>query len=279
MDVIIDSAAKFLLVAKEDLKAAMLLHERKLYAQSFFYFQQATEKTNKAYYLHSGVANATQVRKAGHDEFKLHKRALNLAKTNKENALKAAGSLPFIGNMKLIDKNKISSDIESLKQTIDAITLMKENYCANIPTNDIKKFLAVLKGSKPKKLKLINNGDLQLFLTMSTDFINALKAENSKESITFAEIIEKEFLGNREGVTLLLNIIAEAFHYHWYCIVAYICSILTNGHSEKPRYVDIKNPGKIPSKLYTGRNAIVRMQPEFMKYLWESINGLIKLIK
>lgn len=71
-----NSIEVFLNLTKDDLKSSKLLYKENQYRTSYFFFQQAVEKANKAYGLHSGLIGENDLQKISHDQFKIHKKDL-----------------------------------------------------------------------------------------------------------------------------------------------------------------------------------------------------------
>lgn len=67
-------------IAESDLYASKILYEKKQYRVSYFLFQQASEKANKAYALISNQFTETQFENIQHKQFKIHRNLIEVQK-------------------------------------------------------------------------------------------------------------------------------------------------------------------------------------------------------
>ena len=101
-------AAELLKIAKADIKASKNLYKSRLYAQSYFYFQQATEKATKAAALSLEMSSAKDTFNMRHNIFKLHRKNILDVKRQNQLAVDVAKALPFMetsGLFEIISKN------------------------------------------------------------------------------------------------------------------------------------------------------------------------------
>ena len=70
----IDNIDVWIKLYLNDLKCARILYEHKEFRNSYYLFQQATEKANKAFTLKFELANEEDIRNMGHDIFKFNRR-------------------------------------------------------------------------------------------------------------------------------------------------------------------------------------------------------------
>src|SRR5438105_4959000 len=89
-------AGKLLKVAKTDAKASRILYENHLHPQSYFYFQQATEKATKAFFLLCDMTDPKRSFNTRHNLFKLH--SITLAEAGKDHKLASdlLRAMPFL---------------------------------------------------------------------------------------------------------------------------------------------------------------------------------------
>ncbi len=73
---------KWIDIAKSDVKSSQILLENQCYSQSYFYFQQASEKANKANWMFNGLLKESELKNVGHDQFKPLRKNLITQKEN-----------------------------------------------------------------------------------------------------------------------------------------------------------------------------------------------------
>lgn len=141
-------------IAKKDIEASSLLYKQKLYAQSYFYFQQATEKATKAYFLFLDLIDGKKVFDVRHDLFKLHRKILIESQQNNTNALMLLDVFPFFQISGSFEKRTIKDHIKSAQEGMSFFDSLKQIDLINIPAKDIQLFLINTESLKIKKLKM-----------------------------------------------------------------------------------------------------------------------------
>ena len=63
-------------LSKSDLNSSKILHENGHYRNSYFLFQQTTEKANKAFALISEILTETELKTIQHDQTKIYRKAI-----------------------------------------------------------------------------------------------------------------------------------------------------------------------------------------------------------
>lgn len=198
-------ALELLKIVKTDVKASRVLYGNRLYAQSYFYFQQATEKATKALSLLLKMSTAKQTFNIRHDIFKLHKASFLQAKEDKQKALALAEALPFFATSGIIETEKIKEQLEKSEQSLLLLDNMKELDLIKIPAKDINLFLENIQSLELKRLRMPDDLEkridglfipfidkMELHESKAAKYI-ANELRNALESKEFGDFIREHF--------------------------------------------------------------------------------------
>ncbi len=108
-----------------DLKSSKLLYENGHFRTSYFFFQQATEKANKALALLGGLLSENELKEnIKHDQLKIYRKTL----VKQENQIKSFLKLyPDHENNEIIPESKIQNFQQSLLHSVSLIDSFR-NY-------------------------------------------------------------------------------------------------------------------------------------------------------
>lgn len=219
-----------------DLKSSKLLHEQQQYRTSYFLFQQASEKANKAFALKFGLIKVEKLRGIGHDQLKIDRSYLTKQLEDIKINLKEKKE----NSSKLLDKyKKISNHLTSI------LKLNNEDL-VNISTID---------------LNFLYN-ELNI---LTTPFI--------KKYPEFKELYKRGSGGTLEGLTFIKHVIKWTQDLHFIKLTFQACAILTLQHVTLTRY---PQNAQNPIKIYTKKLPLVRKQLLFMNLLEKAIHKLDK---
>lgn len=234
-------ATQLLKVAKTDIKASKVLYENQLYAQSYFYFQQATEKATKAVALSLEMSTAKDTFNMRHNVFKLHRKNIQAATREKQLAVDLAKALPFMESSGLIETKKLQMQIKSTEQSATFFENMKDYDLINIPARDINLFLKNIESLELKRAKIpedLENRIEGLFMP----FIEKMERHESKAAQYMAKEMRAAFKSEEFGQFIrehFADVIKTTIHFLYAHAVLYFSGFLTIQHSSKkqiPRY-------------------------------------------
>ncbi len=259
-------------IALKDLKAASILYENKLYAQSYFLFQQASEKSNKAFGILTELIDENESKKISHNQLEIHKISANSHLLEIENLILKLYKKPEIEKHKLLkkidlksNKIKIIKGLAHLKsiQKLDTLNFHKRDYEYLIETlKELYEFR--LKIDKKAKKELKSGIDIYL------DFIE--KFAPSNYTIEIKKVFSEE---NRVSLTAILEEFAiYQFRVIFIYYTFFFCAIITTKHSTSTRY---PNKKLNPVLFYKKSNPTVKYQPVFMDYLFLAIKLFKKM--
>lgn len=264
-------------IALSDLKTARLLHENGHYRTSYFFFQQASEKANKAFALFQGDLSLDKLKKFQHDQFKIFKHQIEKQKVEIEKLNKILEIFPLFQESQHFQKSNLQTTEKQLDVGLEFIKESKESDLINISSIKLNFLLRELKKLKNIKLKYpknrnqvfkkqmldmsdwIGNFTTQDSQTLKTDLINLLESKEQSENF-YDEIFNKYF-----------PLIFELFFAY---MTLYFSAMITIQHSSKTRYPD---EDLNPDRIYTKCLPIIIKQPKFMDFLENAIQIVNKI--
>lgn len=257
-------------VALTDIKASHALYDLKHYSQSFFLFQQATEKTYKAFGLIGNIITDKDFKKINHLPLKIYK---NILDKDFENAAKTIQLLELIPELK---KHEVFADggfenyYEQLKKEQQLIDRLWKTDLKKLTTDDHNTILDQLAEIDQTKFELPDNHNeifqrgiestIGLFQTLSPASAEEMRNELKKGN-TQAEFIEisKWFM-------------KISFDMIYISKVLFWCSVVTmSGHAETSRY---PHDGIDPLTFYRKSYPGTKFQLEYLRFLKKCISKI-----
>lgn len=268
-------------IARSDIKASKILYANRLYPQSFFYFQQATEKATKAYYLLSDFIDEKRSFDIRHNLFKLHRKILVDVELNTNSALNLLNDFPFFEIPESFEKEKIKEQLKSIQQGISAVDGLNQIDLINIPAKDIRLFLSHIESLKVKGIKTPAELGKKVDAFFES-FIASIQKYDSKEAIYVAMVL-KEILTSTEWKEFIRNHFTELIKISVDSMYAfstlYFASYLTIQHSTLSRYPENNNAKRSPAKIYSKNLPSVKYQLHFLDHITTAITLLEKIFK
>lgn len=254
-------------IAIEDLEVSRVLYENKMYSNSFYHFQQASEKGLKAYaFMAKAYTTQNDANKTGHYTLKIFEDSAN--ERQKEIAFLKDKEFNKIIGSEILDNysNNLDSGLNSLpkkkeifeysNEILDEIlkTIFELSECDFDFPNDFKQHLI-------DKMNFI------------FDLVNKLNPEKAQEVRTyFKELIKDE---NQ------LNDLIESTKEHckntllenYYVLILYYSNLISHNHNNKSRYPELDFN---PLEYYNLNCPVVQKLPEFTQYLDSTLLQLKK---
>ncbi|EDP94728.1 HEPN domain-containing protein [Kordia algicida OT-1] len=270
-----NEVTKWINIAKSDIKSSKILLENGCYSQSYFYFQQASEKANKAYWLFDGTLDENQLKKIGHNQFKPLRRNIVSEKNKIDYLRDFEEKSGFLLNSPLFKNVDIDKYQDKLNEGLKFIDRFKKRKIFDFREEELVEMLETLEGIKEIKFEMPENISdyLKQILKDQIELLQKFKTENADEQAhnlsnilndhnKFSECLKlvKEFL---DGIGILLYV-SSTFRF---------CSILTVRHSNSTRYPQ-ELDGKSPIDVYNDDLFIIRKQKDFLARLDEALDNL-----
>ncbi len=264
-------------IAISDLKSARILFKKKQYHTSYFLFQQASEKANKAFWLYNDMATEKELYEVSHNQLKLYRRVLVEKGPELNNQIEAIRQLPAdIRKHEIMDLDKMHSVQAAQSEIIKFIDGLGHRDLVNISSAELKHIFKQINSLNNPKLKLSRKTrhELKEYTLKIADLIgkfatpDALNAKNELQEYLDDPVKSKKFYKVMKKMLKLTIDSAFLFYSFW------TCALLTIQHSSITRY---PKDGKSPLQIYSAKLPLVKKQPLFMQVLLKALNKLRKL--
>jgi len=245
-------------IAIEDLEVSRILYENKKYSNSFYHFQQASEKGLKAYaFMVKTYTSEKDANHTGHYTLKVFIDSAN--ERQKEIAfLKDYEFEKIIGSENLDDySNNLESGLNSLPKRTEIFEYSNEIL------DEILKTITELNEynfefSNDFKEYLIDKTDLFFDLVYK---LNPEKAEEARKDF-------KDFIKDENQLNDLIESTKERFKNtlteNYYVLMLYYSNLISHNHNNKSRYPEIDFN---PLEYYNLNSPVIQKLPEFSRYL------------
>lgn len=254
-------------IALKDLEISKLLYKNKMYSNSYYHFQQASEKGLKAY------AFMTNTFKCEKDAKNTNHYALKIFANSLNQRQREIDFLKEYDFDKIIGAENLDNYSNNLNDGLDFLPKKDEIFeFSNKILDDILKILKELSEYKYKfqidiKNHFIDKMDLIFDLVYK---INPRKADEMK--IDFNELIEDKNQFNEllENTKTQINIqLLENYN----VLILFYTNLISHNHNNLTRYPDFQHN---PLKYYNLRRPIIKKLPEFIMYLESTLKQLKK---
>jgi HEPN domain-containing protein len=267
-----NSIEVFINLAKDDLKSAKLLHTEKQFRTSYFFFQQAVEKANKAYGLYNGLIDEKELRNISHDQFKIHKKDIDKQEEEIKKFIANFEVIPFLQNNPLVTKNQTEEYHKKLingKKFIDSL----RNYdLVNFPLSDLSCFLRELKRIENTKIEFTISAysKFKKGLKKYTDWIMQFENPDLNEANAYLNELFGDELKTKEFISAFFKAFIDGAYIYF---TLYYSALITIQHSSLTRYPDFVKDIN-PLDLYNDKLPIIRKQKQFMELLESTLGKL-----
>lgn len=264
-------------LSQSDLNSSRLLYNNNHCRASYFLFQQATEKANKAYALLAGLLSDEELKSIQHDQIKIYRKIIVKQGEEIKSLNKTLKTHPKIVKHEI---TKMINSIEYHKLSTNGLRViddLRNTDLVNISIANLNSIIQELKKLKEVKLQLPNDTkqalkmrflaganwvedfESQVAVTTKNDLINLLNNTEQFEQL-------HDLMVNR-----ILPMTKNIIFVHW---TLFFCALITVQHSSLARYPD---NGINPETIYNKDLPIVKKQAMFMDLLENSLFILNKL--
>lgn len=267
-------------IAKSDIKASKVLYKNKCYSQSYFYFQQATEKANKANWMFNGLLNESELKSISHDQFKPLRKNLITERENIDYLNSLETKISIISENPLFNYVDIDEHKNNLIQGVKFIDSLKNKNLFDFDQSELNELLQTLNELKVVKPEFPSDFSTILKTILKQQII-WLKKFDSKDANEGANELLK-ILSNEKDYNDLIELakdFIETFIILTYTsYVLFFCSILTVQHSNSTRYPQ-ELEGKSPVDTYNEDLVIIKNQNHFLDFLNDALEKLSEMAK
>ena len=261
-------------LALSDLNSSQLLHDNKHYRTSYFFFQQATEKANKAFALFAGQLTQKDFKDIQHDQLKIFRKTIVKQESELKTLIQVLEPLKNISDHKLISTTNLKEYGKSLLDSVQHIDTLRNHDLINISLIDLSYLLRQLKKAKETKIKIPVNYEKKFknVLLSVADWVGQFETqeaiESKKEILNF---INDKDQSKQLWEAMVNQIFPSMIDIAFINLTLYFCAIITIQHSSLSRYPE---NGRNPQNIYVLKLPLVKKQKEFMNYLQDAINRL-----
>ena len=272
------SAKLWIDLAKSDLKSSKLLYANRHYRTSYFFFQQATEKANKAFALLFNFGSEETFREVSHNQFKLLRRYLSGKQKEIEGLIQVMDPFPQIKGNRISKLLQLQKQHESFSEGVRLIDSLKSRDLVNLSSIEINSFFRELKKSRFLKIKLPKNFDAEAkaMINQLIEWISQFKTPEATNAKTQFEELAK----NKQKLKKVYELVAPGFNnvinFVFSGYVLNVCALMTVQHSSLTRY---PQKGLNPLEIYKLKLPIVKKQSQFMELLDDALNKMTVLEK
>jgi len=258
-----------------DLNSSKLLYKNKHYRTSYFLFQQAVEKANKAYGLFNGIITEDEIKKIGHDQLKIYRKSIIAERKNIQELITSMEPYPKIKNHEIVKNINLETYNNNLNNGLQVIDDLRNYDLVKIPIYCLNNMIKILKDIEKSKIVIPRNSNL-IFedrILKLVDWIGKFETTEANETKINFEIIVKDKKKSEEFYNFIIERLPFCVDLTFIAYDFYFCTLITIQHSSLTRYpMDELNP----LEIYTEKLSLIKKQYDFMN-LFEK--ALIKLQK
>lgn len=254
-------------LAIEDIEASKILYDNKMYSNSIYHFQQASEKGLKAYAFMVKIYTSE---KDAHNTSHYTLKVFIDSATKRQNEIAFLKDNEFekiIGSENLDDySNNLESGLNSLPHKNEIFEYSNEILDELLKT---LKSLSAYTYELPVDFKMNLIDKMNLFFDLVYK-LNSEKAEEAKEEF-------KAFIQDENQLSEFMESIKVQFNNtlieHYYVLILYYSNLISHNHNNKSRYPETDFT---PLEYYNLSCPIIQKLPEFTQYLNSALSQLKK---
>jgi hypothetical protein len=263
-------------VALDDIEIARILYDKGKHRSSYFHFQQASEKANKAFAIMAGLLTPEELADIKHDQLKIYRKSLRKQEVKIQEIKTVMGKLPNGSEHPFLSKNILTTQSDSMIQAISCIDGLNNQNLKDLSLIELSGIIREIRKIDKIKIKLPKNIYPQIdkkFLVLASWIGQFPTMEAHQSQLEYLDFVRNKeqseefyvYIGEVIKTSIKIGFIETVFFY---------CALLTIKHSSATRYPELDTN---PMKEYLPKMAIIKKQPEFMDLLETAINRL-KLI-
>lgn len=272
-----NKVAYWIKIALGDLGSSRTLYEAGHYRTSYFLFQQASEKANKAFALYANFATEEELSKIGHDQFKLYRRELVKKESELKELVERVRALPPAArDHEMMGLDTIEAVQSSQLEMIRLIDGLRQKDLVNFSAVELNQLHKLLISLHKPDIRLPRNPppkvkEIVLKIADWADNFQTPEAINAKKEI---EEWANDPVKSKELYAVMIKMLRVTVDFSFIFFSLCCCAVLTIQHSSLTRY---PADGKDPLKIYSSKLPLVIKQPIFAGLLLEALNKLQKL--
>jgi len=264
-------------IAIDDIESAISLYENKKFRNSYYLFQQASEKAIKSIGLFTGIVTLKKIEKdIKHRHLEVFRKLFVKQIPDFKNHFKMMEYLPNVKKHELYTSANIKETHKSLIENVKLIDSLVNYDMINLPINILDNLLNILYNIKDVKLKMPENVNeiLSTILYKVTDYIGQFNSPQAIETKKLLLGIYNDKKKSNKFFSILFDKLLPIIIKHNFSIMTfYFCGIITRDNNCIRYPKDDSNP----LEIYNYQLPIIKKQYEFMMLLRDALNNFKQL--
>lgn len=269
-------------IAKSDLNASLTLFRGQCYPQAYFSFQQAVEKTSKAFGLTLNIITVEELLQVGHDQFKIYRKVIKMSEEKIESHLKTMEPYPAAKNHRVHQDLQIETIPKSADEARRFFDSLRNTDLVNVDEETVDFCINEIQNLEkherhPDVLK--HETELTNRMMQIADWIGSFETPHAlaaKEELIqfFNDKTKKD-----EFYKLIGDYMWLIVDFAYIQVTLYFFALLTIQHSSQTRYISAD--GINPIELYDENLPVISRLPIMCGLMskvidrFENINTLI----
>lgn len=269
-----NKVAYWIKIALGDLGSSRTLYEARHYRTSYFLFQQASEKANKAFALYANFATEEELSKIGHDQFKLYRKEL----VKQEKEIKLLHSTvqtlpPSARDHEMMGLDTVNSVLTSHLELIKIIDSLRDRDLVNLSSVELNQMYKLLIALRRPEIRIPRKppAEFKKIILKIADWAGNFQTPEALNTRKEFEEMANDAGKSKELYDIMIKMlkVTASFSFIFYTLCT--CAVLTIQHSSITRY---PSNGKDPLKIYTSKLPLIKKQLLFMDLLQEALKKL-----
>jgi HEPN domain-containing protein len=257
----------------DDIQSAKILYRQKKYRASVLFFQQSSEKANKAMAFFHGELTDGDIRKVSHDQLGIYQKTISKFEKKINQLSKQVDLFPKNEILEYFSARTLGQQAAALDSDTKVIDKLRGSDLQNISLRNINAIVKSLHNLKnvqiqvPKNLERDFNAHLLIIVNWLARFENEDAKKAADEFLTF--------LNDKRNVrqfynAIIKNVIPKMIDFGIIIMTLFYCALLTHKHFSISRYPDSQIN---PMSYYKINLPLVKRQLILMEFLE---NALVK---
>jgi HEPN domain-containing protein len=264
-------------ISQSDLEASRVLHSNGLHSQSYFQFQQAVEKANKAWGLFNNIITEDELYKLQHDQLKIYRKSIVSEEKKIKDLIKTLEPHPKLHTHPFIEEKKFGDYTNSLNEGLRFIDSLRNVDLVEISASDLNVLIRELKKIENTKIKLPRNysDKLKKEFEKLIDWIgnfNTPQAFQRQKELRVLLYDKDKYQELCDVLPKILQVMIDSIFIHY---TFYFCAIITIQHSSLTRYPDEDKVS--PLDIYDSKLPLVKKQQIFMDLFDKALIKFIEI--
>ena len=259
-------------LAVDDLDCASILYASRKYRNSFYFFQQAVEKANKAFGLHSGIISKEQLKKnIGHTPIKIYEQIVKLQHQKLTTFTNLFSKFPTTYDW---FEEPINDDIQ-FEEFEGFVKKFKGSNIAIISLAEIDHVLGQLYLLQDERFRM-PSVETENVVGVIGKFLVEASGIPPEDRQNVLNVLQIQFTEDPSQFASLMKDICRMLNAIIFPIITFsVFAALYNQHGVKPRYFD---EGFDPIKTYNKKFPLIRRQSELMDVFQVALKKFKRLV-